>query len=374
MSTRPVIAVAGNMPEMRQEFPLERRENAGNMIHASAPLDIFPEAVHSLSKNPPWGKSGSFREWVNKNASHLIFTLANTIRFDRTDGAPYRKILESLDSYDAELLTFGLGAQAATTQLDGLSLPDEAIELMRYLGERCKVVGVRGEFTKRVFKEFAGVYNTYAIGCPSLFAHPEAARALHTNLKDGKLGKRAYSGTKFADGPELQMLAQSVRYDEFLVEPVNHHHHRFYLESVAGSTPPAIPSHFQPLIDDGQLNYGQLVDHFKRNYRLFRSVDPWVDFNREIVSFTYGTRFHVNMASYLAGTPTMWVTHDSRTTEMVDYLGLPSITLENAKGMTPIEIEQSYSAELFFDGISKRFSEFNDYLSIFGLAAEGLTV
>lgn len=39
------IGVIGCLPELPLEFPVEKPENSGNMIHAQAPLRMFDNAA-----------------------------------------------------------------------------------------------------------------------------------------------------------------------------------------------------------------------------------------------------------------------------------------------------------------------------------------
>lgn len=51
-------------------------------------------------------------------------------------------------------------------------------------------------------------------------------------------------------------------------------------------------------------------------------------YSQENISFAFGTRFHGNMVAMHNGIPALWVTHDSRTKELTDFLHLPSIPLK----------------------------------------------
>src|SRR5690625_409059 len=79
MNEKPVIAVLGNKYFMPVDFPVSRAENAGHIIHAVVPMDLFPNAAHAGDPRKPW-KPEQFVEWANGNATHLVLTLANTIR------------------------------------------------------------------------------------------------------------------------------------------------------------------------------------------------------------------------------------------------------------------------------------------------------
>lgn len=366
----PVIGVTGCKPELPVDFPLDFPENSGNMIHASAPLRMFSNAFTPMDERRPWGNSGSFRPWVNRQATHLIVTMANSIRLNRDDLPGLERFQRMLESYDVELVIFGLGVQAPSTDLEGQTIAPQAVELMKYLGERCKVVGVRGEFTKKVFEHFAGVTNTFVTGCPSLFSNPQGIEKLRINLKEGKDGKAAYAGTNFNRFQERKMLLKVIEAQDFLIEPVNAEHHRFYLQSLLrteNDDPAKVPSSLRKYVNEGTISNEELSRYFRTYYRLFRDTKSWADFYAEAVRFSYGSRFHVNMASLLAGVPALWVTHDARTQELVDFLHLPSIPLEQAANMEPQELEEFCSYDDFMDNIASRFENFNDYLDIFDL-------
>ena len=48
------------------------------------------------------------------------------------------------------------------------------------------------------------------------------------------------------------------------------------------------------------------------------------------ITFAFGTRFHGNMEAFRNGVPALWITHDSRTEELTNYLHLSSIKLSEA--------------------------------------------
>jgi hypothetical protein len=56
--------------------------------------------------------------------------------------------------------------------------------------------------------------------------------------------------------------------------------------------------------------------------RLFLDPWPWIDYLAR-QDFTFGTRFHGNVAALLARRPAMLLAHDSRTVELAEYHGMP---------------------------------------------------
>jgi hypothetical protein len=73
-----------------------------------------------------------------------------------------------------------------------------------------------------------------------------------------------------------------------------------------------------------------IKNYFETRYQLFRTTREWYRFNKEFLSFSYGTRFHVNMAALISGKPAIWFTHDERTKELTEFMHLPSLDIEDA--------------------------------------------
>lgn len=353
------------------EFPLEFPENSGNIIHANAPHEMFPGAVH-LDDFYIYGDSSlshSSKEWINNESTHLIVTLANEIRLD-VDSVPYlQRLQETLEGLDTEIVIFGLGAQSVKDEIDKSQVAPEVVGFMRYLGERCKAIGVRGEFTKKVFKTVADVDNIFVTGCPSVFSNPGHVSKLWNSYKYGKNGRISYNGSYFHKENEQNLLVRAIQENSFLVEQVNKYNHYFYVKLMHGQSEALdnVPYFLQRAIKSGELSIDQASNFYQKYYRLFRNPLEWYQFNEEMVSFSFGSRFHGNMAAHLSGVPSLWLTHDSRTREMSDFLHLPCLSLEEAVDMSTSDILAAYNPEEFFENIHSKFKNFNDYLEIFGL-------
>jgi len=356
------IAVTGCHRELPSTFPLETPENSGNMIHGNAPFEMFDDCFSRHDGR--WRITGAktFQEFVNRHCSHLIVTLANTFRLNTDDGTRFRRLHNSLLAIEKPIVVFGMGVQSISDDLTAATLPAEAVDLMKFLGERCALVGVRGEMTRQAFKHFAGVENTFVTGCPSLFSRPRQVAEVTRTLNGGTTGQPAYCGTQLRRAEENRMLRRAIRAGAFLVEPVNKHNHRFYVDVTQNRSEPRVPYFLADYESTDELRA-----YFASRYRLFRQVEPWYDFTRESVAFTYGTRFHVNMASVLAGKPALWVTHDARTRELAEFLHLPSIPMADAAELEPYDVREYLDYDEFFAHIGGLFDNFNEYLAINGL-------
>ncbi|MGO2779493.1 polysaccharide pyruvyl transferase family protein [Glutamicibacter arilaitensis] len=364
------IGVMGCLPNLPETFPITTPENSGNMVHANAPLLMFPNSVYSNNPHLKLSGNGSFRPFINNSCSHLIVTLANMLTLGREDGSPYARFQRALEQYDKPIVVFGLGVQSNSYDLENATLPKEAIELLQFLSQKATLLGVRGEYTKQVVEKLAGVKNAYVTGCPSLYSRPEMISKLRTRLREGSSSKRAAGNiTNLRRKSERELLSKIISSDSYLVEPVSRAFHQYYVDVMSGLKP-QLPYSMKPLVKEQPelfADHDLVPDWFSKYYRLFRDLEPWKQFNQEHVRFTFGTRFHVNMNSILSGVPALWLTHDSRTRELVEFANFPHLPLESVADLDISDIEKSINYEPFFDGIHGSFDNFNNYLSANGL-------
>lgn len=345
-------------------------ENAGNTIHAKAPFEMFPqESIFYKDPRFTSGILGDFATYVNNHCSHLIVTLANFIRFGSDSGEKYLRFKEFLEQFSVPIVIFGLGAQSKTQDLSG-ELPYEALELMKYLADSSEAVGVRGHFTASVFEHFAGVKNTYVTACPSFFSRPRAFSELSYRVgAEVDVNTIAFNGTTYHDPIEKELLVSAIQRRHYLVEPVNRFTTRFAEQVRGHAEQPDLPWFLKGPVKNGTLSREQIIAFFRDKFYLFREPAPWYRFNEQHVSFTYGTRFHVNMASLLSGVPALWITHDSRTQELTDFLSLPRITKEEAVDLSLDELVDRVDYSDMFRALPGLFENFNRYLALHDLPA-----
>lgn len=363
------IGVTGIARQLPANFPVSKPENSGNIVHGNAPFSIFRNAEYSVDRNWQIQHEGrSFREFVNADCSHVVVTVANLIRVGNTYPATlerYRLFRERLEGYEKPIVIFGLGAQSTSDDIDEATLPPEAVDLLQFLADRATAISVRGEFTAALFRKFTSADNIHVTGCPSFFSRPEAFAKLRGRLGESDSGTPSFNATHYERATEMTLLSTAIREDNFLIEPANPALHTFYRDALVDPELASVPDELAPLLRGSTPPFrrSDLVNYFRSRYRLFRHLEPWIDFNHEHVSFTYGARFHVNMASLLSGRPALWLTHDSRTRELTDTLTLPSLALEAAAEMpSPKDMRRNTDYSPMFDNLRALFDRFNDFL------------
>lgn len=73
----------------------------------------------------------------------------------------------------------------------------------------------------------------------------------------------------------------------------------------------------------------KIIDYDDNYSKVYFNLNDWAElYSKENISFAFGTRFHGNMVAMHNGIPALWVTHDSRTKELTDFLHLPCVPLE----------------------------------------------
>nr|BFE86331.1 hypothetical protein GCM10020093_089320 [Planobispora longispora] len=272
------------------------------MIHANAPFEMFDDCVFRLDRQ--WRTltgAATFAEFVNRHCTHLVFTMANTLKIGSDDPAPFIRLQSLLDQIDKPVVIFGLGVQSDTDDLTGATLPAEAISVMRRLQDRCAVIGVRGRTTQRVLEQVCGVTNVKVAAPPCSPARrtwPGSARA-SKRATAGRRSAAPSSTSRWRPGCSATPSGTTRSWSSPRTGATTSS------TSTSAAAAPAQAPRF--LRDDGEhgpkLARDRIEDYYQRRYRLFRDTKSWYRFNEESVSFTYGTRFHVNMASILSGKP-----------------------------------------------------------------------
>lgn len=363
-----MIAVSGCLKSLPHIFPLEMAENAGNMVHANAPFRIIRDVFHQKDGFEKLFGYESFTNFVNEKCTHLILTLANTLKLNDANSEKYEKFTNFLKKIERPIVVFGLGIQGELGSLDKSDLPASAKQLVVLLSEKSKLLGVRGQSTKTILEKLCGVNNIHVTGCPSVFSDIKSTYKILDALKEMR-GLPAYSGTNFSSAIEKKMLLGAISSDYWLVEPVNRFNHKFYTSLFSGaaldeSVPYFLKSHYS--VKNGN-SVEVLAQYWGRRYKLFRGMGEWLSFNKECVSFSYGSRFHVNMATLIAGKPALWVVHDERTLELTKFMNLPSVSISkfDHDGLSSLVNEKMYDE--FFDNFPMLINNFKFYLQENGI-------
>lgn len=205
---------------------------------------------------------------------------------------------------DRPLVPISVGLQCGSYRNDFNMHPD-TIKLLSAIQERA-IIGVRGNYTAEVLNS-KGIKNVQVIGCPSMY---------YPFDYDFKIKKKDY---------EIKKVTCNMR---SLYSPLNSDEQSFMLycaqnefcfcEQTAHT--------FSTKICPKPEVYEVLNDWMNSYKTMFFDVDDWQKYMASM-DFSIGGRFHGNVVGLWNGIPGLFITVDSRTTELCEHFSLPTMKM-----------------------------------------------
>lgn len=302
--------------------------NTGNIVHAVAARRILGK-YEEKNGIRPW--TDEEVEWIEANCSHIVYIAANAVRIGTEGGAHEDRLSQMADNMlrtSLPTVVFGLGAQAPLKFNGTPTVADGTQKLLRVLSERSRSIAVRGAFTAEMLNAF-GVRNVTITGCQSAlyWLKPTFSQATLT-APNAATARVAFNYTSMLREPPLINRAIEARWYGIGQQ------HQTELDLIAD--PSADPGNsIQGAFDRNELDPHSFIAWLKQSFSQFHDLQEWLDFLSENIDFSFGSRFHGNMAALLAGVRASWITHDMRTKELVEHMQLPHMELNAAK-MAPL--------------------------------------
>lgn len=320
---RRVLAVVGNTGRVTPSG----RDNTGNLVHAVTALRMLDGRIRRFNVFRPF--TDEEVEFLNTECSHFVYIAANMIRLGSDALAErHRVFADNLTRLRIPVVVFGLGAQAPANSPDAdLSMPADSQRLARLLSELSVEIAVRGEFTAEVLGK-VGVTNTVVTGCQSAFWRmtPEPPQMLPAASMDRVIF--GFTGV----WREAALIKRAIAGDW---ECIGQTH--WPEVALQNGDEAEFDRQYHKVFESGLLDREAYLQYIKRRFVKFFDLDEWVNHVRG-AGFALGTRFHGNMAALHAGVPALWITHDSRTLELCQHLGLPQVSLNEANQLTDDEL------------------------------------
>ncbi|MAB04992.1 MAG: hypothetical protein CML50_03115 [Rhodobacteraceae bacterium] len=300
--------------------------NTGNLLFQYAVYNLIDEPKYLIGQDIPWDMAQ-----IREKCRVIVIPAANFIRenFDLT------AMVEFLEKIDLPLLFFGLGAQARDyeqTEFDFHPSIDKLIALIR---ERSKLVSVRGEFTARMLDRM-GVSQALVTGCPSNHINPSTELP---QMIAKKLAKPMRSFITHGDEPWPKDRAKQaverklVAWTREGASMMSQQSVPVFMEYLRNNNPAATTE--IPEKREGSLHAAlmpgttmdEFLDFIAAKLRVYFSVHQWMEDSSKY-DFSVGLRLHGNMVAWQAGTPALWVYHDSRTQELAETMALPRMPFQ----------------------------------------------
>lgn len=317
--------------------------NIGNWAFWNATYNLVNKNAILISGHP------KAEDFINK-IDILIISAANWLqpRYD------FSWLADFIAEIDKPCIMIGLGAQSHNEDIIH-PLSEGTVRMLQEVSSRTPYIGVRGEYTKKVCLQ-NNINNVKVMGCPSLFTNSsptlghDISKRWHLHVK----GKTIIHAT---------MLPKNVKQTEqWLFDYLTKSEGSSYVIQAPQSL---IKPIFQEKLSEKEIIFLEKYRHtfregisinklqdilFNKSYLPY-SVDAWIN-HISYFSRSIGTRIHGSVLSLSATTPTICITHDSRTKELCHVMQIPSITCES--------INKDNTIDEIFDEITLDAESFNE--------------
>ncbi|MBO6729453.1 MAG: polysaccharide pyruvyl transferase family protein [Maricaulis sp.] len=300
-------------------------QNSGNLVFQYACRKLIRSDATVIGQDVPRDPVA-----IREQADVIVIPSANFLR----EGLSFGGFVGLLDRCQLPLVFIGLGAQAESAASTKLNLDPTIERMIALMKERSESVSVRGDFTASVL-EYYGLDNVVITGCPSNFISE------NDNFAETIAHKAAQGGPTFLTHAEepWPKVAEKTGVERRLIEWTRKGRAMMIQQSVPAvfeylrrDNPAAVdqPSEDFEVALAAQLMPGQGVEAFRdfaaTRLRSYISVEQWMEDSARF-DFSIGMRLHGNMVAWQAGVPAMWIHHDARTSELVETMGLPNLSL-----------------------------------------------
>jgi hypothetical protein len=270
-------------------------------------------------------------------------------------------IVKCNDFLDKTRLPFtlaGLGAQL-TRELNTpkklvSQLSKARLRFFKHLSERATTIGVRGEITAQCLEEM-GIYNYRIIGCPSYYKFLDGN---YPTLRKPNLHNILITITSGSPS-ETEILEMGIRVNAKWIMQMMKELPEIPIEEKIVEND-LIQERYPGL----ELSAMELHSYMIKNAFIFYKMSEWDNFiKKEDFTFAFGSRFHGNMCALRNGVPSLWITHDSRTQELVRTLRLPFISSQEFQQLRHVEeLLQFCDYSMFYSHFSKMSKKYVQFL------------
>lgn len=297
---------------------------------------------------------------INEEFDSFIIPLADFIREDRVKEMKAMTNLIKKLKIPCHILGVGIRADYEYEKT-GIEFREDkvAYNFFKAVLEKSSIIGVRGEITGDYLKKigFTPEKDYTVIGCPSLFTYGEELRFKETVFsKDAKLAFN--NSVKVGENIQKFLVRMTEQFKDFYYYP--------QLISELKTLYFGMPGRF----DMEPPNYPKMIRHPLYNDNKVRFHTNYLSWKRDLEKrdFSIGPRLHGNVMAVHAGLPTIWIMHDARMRELVNYHNLPHIHADEVNEKTDVmELFSKIDYKSLLKGHGERFRHYVDFLDKNGI-------
>ena len=335
--------------------------NIGNMIFTNSiarTLLVDDDTVIDYLDLRRQKLDDAYAAFVNETYDFFLIPLANA--FKSTNYDELMIITAFVKKLKIPCCIIGVGIQRTISKARFSEVYphcEEAKAMVAAVLEKSPMIGVRGELTGEFLQDlgFLPEKDFTVIGCPSMFTYGDTLPEIKPTVLS------AASTISFNSKVEFEKLDGYRPFVEFASRNMELFPNMIYV---------------QQQIDDVRMIY---LDSIKQDLRAKKSYDvskavsftnipAWIDYFRENVDFSFGSRIHGNVAAILAGVPSVAVPYDRRVLELAEYHNIPYIKVKPlAKVKTLYDVFERADFSSVHRGHKERFRHYLDFLHTLGL-------
>lgn len=289
--------------------------------------------------------------YIRENYDVILIAASNFV----ARGHDFTYLADLVEQADLPVAMVGLGAQSNSFSAE-IELVPGTLRFLKAVSERTHSIGVRGAFTAEILARL-GIANVRIVGCPSYYMSGALELPPYPSELPGR--PRLVAGAsrdviRHAFDPEAmrhvvaEIMKSLVDFDGVFVcqtetEEIAVAEHlpgadraKMLLNAMFGAS--AGQDRFLRWLEDG--------------VRVYWDVEQWIADMKE-ADFAFGTRFHGVMAALQAGVPGHVLAHDTRTTEMCEFLGIAYTRITDIE---QLDIRKLYEAT-DMEAMRRRYKE-----------------
>lgn len=280
-------------------------------------------------------------EEINEKYDKAVIASSNFLN-SLQDLTKWANVLEKLDM---PIIAIGLGAQALN-ESEKIILKKGTRRFIDIVSEKSKSIGVRGEYTALLLNKL-GIYNVDIVGCPTCFMNLDKEFQIKNIFDLDNLSKIVIHGNP---------RKEQQFYIEHLLNIFSKYNSYYLIQTEISLIQK------DPFKIFNKNNLGDFEQNILLNKSVyFDNILQWRNFYRD-VSLSIRGRFHGNMIAMMSGVPSIWITHDTRTRELVNFLNLPNISIENIISLSIEDIVSKYST--YIQNFNTKYSFlYDNYIS-----------
>lgn len=359
-----VVETSNGLPVVRRMIWERRCEdmNRGDLFVYEASLrvlryDAMEEIPISLSSI-----TDQLYEYYNSEFDVVVLRGSNYIRNDGGLGE-WKGFFEKIR---IPVLVFGVGAQVPDIAGE-VRLSSDTVECLRIIADKSVgPIGVRGFHTAGIL-ESVGITNVEVIGCPSIFRQAKRENSIDYSaqgLRKVNVTTHPYLGGLYTRSAGHSRNCQKVLMRKLRLSDLDV---KYLTQGISAETKIAYDidseSGIAELRSIGWFDKDDLdqENHFKANSVCFETADEYYQYSMQ-GDLNIGVRLHGNITALAMGQPAVFVTYDSRTSELADYFSIPSV---NEDAIDDHFSVMDYLSSIDFDRFNSAFRTNFDRMASF---------